>query len=137
MASSSRHFVIPSDFAKMREVQQIIMTDVEGQPFDDEGIFAIKLALEETIINAIKHGNKFDPTKTVTIDSKTSADQFEITICDQGEGFKRKQVPDPLAEENLEKSSGRGLLLIESYMDSVKYSNGGRCVKMMRKNRKL
>jgi serine/threonine-protein kinase RsbW len=134
MATAKLHFVIPSDYAKMREVQSAIMQRVIERRFDDESVFAIKLAIEEGIINAIKHGNKHDPGKTVTIDCKVSDTLFDITIQDQGVGFLRKDVPDPLAEENLEKSSGRGLLLIESYMNKVEYSDQGRRLHMTRKN---
>ncbi len=136
MTDSVLHFVIPSDYARMREVQAAIMDAVHAHQFDEESIFAIRLALEETIINAIKHGNKNDRAKTVTVDCTVTDTLFAVEVLDQGEGFKRKAVPDPLAEENLDKSSGRGLLLIESYMNSVKYSDAGRRVRMTRKNRR-
>lgn len=131
MTDSTFHFVIPSDLAGMRQVQSPIMEAVAAHHFNDDARHAIQLALEECLINAIKHGNKLSPHKRVTVDAKVTDKLAEITIQDEGAGFKREDVPDPLHEDNLEKPSGRGLLLIESYMTSVKYSDGGRRVKMV------
>lgn len=127
-------FTIPSDFAAGRDVQKRILDDVSRVGFNSQGQFAIKLALEEALINAIKHGNRLDPKKKVHIEAKVSPQQFEIIIEDEGPGFKRGEVPDPTLEENLEKCSGRGILLIEAYMSSVQWSHGGRRLKMVKKN---
>lgn len=136
MADSKIHTTIPSDFPSMREVQGQLVSAVEAHHFGDDAVFAIKLALEEALINAIKHGNKLDPSKTVTVDAKISDEQAEFVIQDQGEGFKRKDVPDPTADLNREKSSGRGLLLIEAYMSDVSYSDKGRRLKMIYKRKR-
>src|SRR5689334_16032290 len=123
-------FDIPSDLSASRDVHKAIMERVEGLHYGEQSTFAIRLALEECLMNAIKHGNKLDPNKTVHVEAKVTQKQTEITIEDQGKGFKRDNVPDPCAEENLLKCSGRGILLIEAYMDKVQFSNGGRKVKM-------
>jgi serine/threonine-protein kinase RsbW len=133
MTDSKFHFVIPSDLAGMRTVQGDIIASVRAHGFDEDSTHAVRLALEETLINAIKHGNKLNPKKRVTVEGSVSDQKVEITIQDEGNGFVREDVPDPLHEDNLEKPSGRGLLLIESYMTSVKYSDGGRRVTMIRK----
>jgi serine/threonine-protein kinase RsbW len=127
-------FTIPSDLAASRDVHKTIMDRVEAQHYDEQSTFAIRLALEEGLMNAIKHGNKLDPKKTVHVEAKVTSKATEITIEDQGKGFHREQVPDPCAEENLLKCSGRGILLMEAYMDEVKYSQGGRRVRMVKKN---
>jgi len=127
-------FTIPSKFEAGREVQKRILDDVTRVGFNSHSQFAIKLALEEALINAIKHGNRLDPKKKVHIEAIVSPKQLEITIEDEGPGFHRGDVPDPTLEENLEKCSGRGILLIEAYMSSVQWSNGGRRVKMVKKN---
>lgn len=124
------HFVIPSDFSQSRLVQDRILAAVEARHYSDNDIFAIKLALEEAMINAIKHGNRLDPGKTVTVHARVSRDEVEIVIEDQGSGFDRAGVPDPTDPANLEKASGRGILLIESYMTSVEWSNQGRRLRM-------
>ncbi len=127
-------FTIPSDPAASRDIQKAIMDRVESLKYGEQSRFAIRLALEEGLMNAMKHGNKLDPNKTVHIEAKVTPRQTEITIEDQGKGFKREDVPDPCADENLLKCSGRGLLLIEAYMDKVQFTRGGRRVKMTKKN---
>jgi serine/threonine-protein kinase RsbW len=127
-------FTIPSDPAATRDVQKQIMDRVEAEHYGEQSTFAIRLALEEGLLNAIKHGNKLDPRKTVHVEAKVTAKSTEITIEDQGDGFERSTVPDPCADENLLKCSGRGILLMEAYMDKVQYSRGGRRVKIVKKN---
>ena len=133
MTDSKFHFVITSDYARMREVQGKLMSAVEAHRFDEESCFAIKLSLEEALINAIKHGSKGDPKKSVTVDARVTDKLAEFTIVDEGAGFARSEVPDPTDVANLEKSSGRGLLLIESYMSEVKFADHGRKLWMVRR----
>ena len=125
-------FTIPSDFDAGRDVQRRILEDVQKHGFDGHNFFAITLALEEALTNAIKHGNRLDPRKKVRVESKVSNKKTEITVEDEGEGFARSCVPDPTAEENLEKCSGRGILLIEAYMNQVKWDRGGKRVRMVK-----
>jgi serine/threonine-protein kinase RsbW len=127
-------FTIPSDFAAGRDVQKQILDDVTRHGYTSQNQFAVKLALEEALINAIKHGNRLNPSKKVRIEAKVSARRLEIIIEDEGPGFARGAVPDPTLRENLEKCSGRGILLMEAYMNSVHWSRGGRRVKMVKKN---
>jgi serine/threonine-protein kinase RsbW len=127
--------VIPSEFAQVRRVQNAVIPHLQAHGFDEDGIFAIKLALEEALINAIKHGNRMDATKTVTFESSVDNDRAVFAVGDQGPGFRRSDIPDPTAEENLEKSSGRGILLIESYMHGVTFEDEGRRIRMTRFNR--
>ena len=127
-------FTIPSDLAASRDVHKAIMDRVESLKYDEQSSFAIRLALEEGLMNAIKHGNKLDPGKTVHVEAKVTPRSTQITIEDQGKGFARTEVPDPCASENLLKCSGRGILLMEAYMDKVQYTRGGRRVKMVKKN---
>jgi serine/threonine-protein kinase RsbW len=125
---------IPSDFTPARDVQKRILDLVKAQGFDGQSQFAIQLALEEALINAIKHGNKLDPAKNVHVEATVTPKQTEIIVEDEGPGFDRTCVPDPTAEENLAKCSGRGILLIEAYMHEVEYSKGGRRLRMVRRN---
>jgi serine/threonine-protein kinase RsbW len=125
---------IPSDFIAGRDVQKRILDDVAAAGYNAEATFAIKLALEEALINAIKHGNKLDPGKKVRVWAKVTPATCEIHVEDEGPGFDRKSVPDPTAEENIEKCSGRGILLMEAYMNSVAWDRGGRRVRMVKKN---
>lgn len=123
-------FQIASDFAESRIVQDRIIDAVQAENYSDNDLFAIKLALEEAMINAIKHGNRLDPTKSVKVTAKVTHEQVEITVEDEGAGFDRADVPDPTDPANLEKSSGRGILLIEAYMTSAEWSNRGRKLRM-------
>src|SRR5689334_4609379 len=125
---------IPSDFAAAREVQKRILDDVKRSGYAAQPTFAIQLALEEGLINAVKHGNKFDTKKQVRVQATIDTKQAEIVIEDEGPGFDPGCVPDPTLEENLEKCSGRGILLIGAYMDFVEWTNGGRCLRMIKRN---
>jgi len=133
-SNASVKMTIASSYDDAREVQRLIRDEVEKAGFDDDSQFAIKLALEEAIINAIKHGNKLDRTKQVHVEWKVTPQVAEITIEDEGPGFNRDSVPDPTKETNLEKLTGRGLLLIEAYMNSVEYTKGGRRVRLVKTN---
>jgi len=127
-------FVIPSDFEQSRDVQEQIMAEVERLGYCDAAHFAIKLGLEEAMVNAIKHGNQLDPSKKVYVEAVIGQDAAEISVEDEGEGFDRASVPDPRCDENLEKCCGRGILLIEAYMTRVQWSNRGRRCTMLRLN---
>ena len=125
---------IDSDLSVMRRVQDQILQEVARYQYDSHSQFAVRLALEEGLINAIKHGNHFDPKKKVKIEYRIDAHQLDVIIEDEGPGFERHGVPDPTLDENVEKCSGRGILLMEAYMDSVEWSGGGRRVHMIKKN---
>jgi serine/threonine-protein kinase RsbW len=114
------------------EVCEWILPKLKAYNFSQEDIFAIHLALEEALINAVKHGNKMDPNKEVKIDYLVSSDKVEISMTDQGNGFNPEAVPDPRLGENLYKNEGRGLLLMQSYMDVVEYNKLGNRVRMVR-----
>jgi serine/threonine-protein kinase RsbW len=142
VAGSSRHgdanpprrlvFTIPSDLNAGRAVQKQILDDVRRNGFEGNTFFAINLALEEGLTNAIRHGNRLDPKKTVHVEAEVTPKRVEISIEDDGPGFDRNSIPDPTAEENLEKCSGRGILLIEAYMSNVTWDRGGRRLKMVK-----
>ena len=127
-------FTIPSDDKAIRPVQKRILDDVIRHGFNTHSLFAIRLSLEEALRNAIIHGNRLDRKKKVHVQAKVSPLRVEITVEDEGSGFKRKTVPDPTLDENIHKCSGRGILLMEAYMNSVRWTRGGRRVKMIKKN---
>jgi len=125
-------FTIPSDFTACNDIQLRIMEDVEQNGFDSESIFAIRIALEEALVNAIRHGNRLDPRKKVHVEAEVTRGRAEIIVEDEGAGFDRGTVPDPTADENLGRPSGRGILLIESYMSDVSWERGGRRLRMVK-----
>jgi serine/threonine-protein kinase RsbW len=127
-------FVIDSDLEQGRDVQKQVLQAVRDHGFEGQNYFAITLALEEAVTNAIRHGNRLDKSKKVRVEAKVTQERFEIEIEDEGKGFDRTSVPDPTTAENIEKCSGRGILLIEAYMNSVTWDRGGRRVRMLKLN---
>ena len=125
---------IPSDYNAGRDLQERILEDVQRQGFSTDNAFAVRIALEEALVNAIKHGNASDASKKIHVEARVTAKRAEITIEDEGGGFDRQAIPDPTLEENLHKCSGRGIHLIEAYMDEVQWSRGGRRLKMVKEN---
>ena len=141
---ASYSIVVESKPSAIVSVFEQIRSKLIDNNFGKDDIFAIHLTLEEAFLNAVKHGNKMDadkhiridysvdPTKKITVEYSVDADKVEISIKDQGPGFKPDAVEDPRFGENLFKPGGRGLLLMNSYMDMVKYNPEGNCVYMIR-----
>jgi serine/threonine-protein kinase RsbW len=127
--------VIASDPAEARRIQEHIEQLLQDRQAHDHDIFSIRLALEEALVNAIKHGNQSDPAKKVRISYRLLADRFEVAISDEGTGFNPEDVPDPTAAENLERPCGRGLMLMRHYMSEVRYNDRGNAVTMSKRFR--
>ncbi len=87
--------------------------------FDEDEVMRISMAVREAAVNAVLHGNAYDPGKKVSLVLERTALDLIITIRDQGKGLDMSKIPDPLAPENLLKTSGRGIFLIRSFMDEV------------------
>lgn len=123
--------VLASDPAEARrfqeELEQFLLQSSHASTHE---IFSIKLALEEALINAIKHGNQMDCAKKVRVLYRVMVGFFEVRVMDEGTGFDPGDVPDPTAVENLERPCGRGLMLMRHYMTEVCYSSSGNCVAM-------
>lgn len=117
--------VIPSDTVRGQEIQERIIEMMERYSFSERDVFGTRLALEEGIINAIKHGNRMDLDKTVHICWGISGEKVRVVIQDQGAGFQPEDVPDPTADENLERPCGRGLMLMRAFMDVIEYNEVG------------
>jgi serine/threonine-protein kinase RsbW len=128
--SSAVDVVIPSDVAEARLIQDQIEQLLQTCLAHEKDVFGIRLALEEALVNAIKHGNQMDRSKRVFVSYRLEGNRFEIVIRDEGGGFDPEDVPDPTAVENLERPCGRGLMLMRHYMTEVSYSQGGNVVTM-------
>lgn len=107
-----------------------ILQELERLGWNGRDYFGVQMALEESMSNAIRHGNKCDESKQVLVECKASPERFWLRITDEGPGFKPQAVPDCTADENLECPGGRGLALIQAYMTNVEYNNCGNCVTM-------
>jgi serine/threonine-protein kinase RsbW len=102
-----------------------VLTEMAQAGFGEHDRFGVRLALEEAIINAIKHGNRGDPAKQVQVTYHINSGEIVTEIEDQGSGFNPSQVPNPLAPENLERPGGRGVFLMRHYMTFVQYNERG------------
>ncbi|MEX0643473.1 MAG: ATP-binding protein [Pirellulales bacterium] len=110
----------------MREIlERLTQCGWEGRD-----LFGIELTLEESISNAIRHGNHLDESKQVQVECKVSPERFWLCVEDEGHGFRPGTVPDCTADENLECPGGRGLALIRAYMTRVDHNQRGNCVTM-------
>ena len=124
--------VVQSQPLALDGVYKQILGGLKQNNYSDDDIFAVHLAFEEACLNAVKHGNLMDPSKTVTVEYTVNTEKTTITITDEGKGFDPKGVPDPRLAENLYQPEGRGLLLINAYMDVVEYNDRGNRVYMAR-----
>jgi serine/threonine-protein kinase RsbW len=121
---------IASEYAEAQRIQSLIEEALQASAYTEHDIFSIKLALEEALVNAIKHGNQMDPDKRVFVSYAVTTDRFDIRITDEGPGFNPEEVPDPTAIENIERPCGRGLLLMRGFMTEVHYHGKGNTVRM-------
>lgn len=116
---------IPSDTSAGQAVQERIVARLEELAYSTRDVFGVRLSLEEALVNAIKHGNGMDPSKTVRVECSISPDFVRVVVEDQGPGFKPEDVPDPTEEENLERPCGRGIMLMRAFMSHVEYLGRG------------
>lgn len=107
-----------------------MLAALEHHRYDATCSFAVRLAIEEALANAFRHGNKGDRRKHVRLVCQVDARQVRIEIEDQGEGFDPNAVPDPTAPENIELPCGRGIVLMRAYMSSVVFHPPGNRVEM-------
>jgi serine/threonine-protein kinase RsbW len=98
--------------------------------------FGVDMAVREAVTNAVIHGNKLDDAKEVELRLRNTPEVFEISVHDQGSGFDPSEVPDPTRDENILKTSGRGIFFMRNFMDEVDWSadpKGGTSVRMIKK----
>ena len=123
--STTKSWVIPSTLTDAVEVLKDIVAAVEKADYRREAVFAVRLALDEALANAVKHGNDNDPTKKVTVELDVNDERVVVSVQDQGPGFIPEQLPDPTADENLSRPNGRGVMLMQAYMTEVGYNDSG------------
>jgi serine/threonine-protein kinase RsbW len=108
---------LESDLKNVEVAEEIVRRVAARAGFGEKTQHQIEMAVHESMINAIWHGNKNDASKSVWLRFEISKDRLEIRIRDQGNGFNIDEVPDPRSSENLLKVSGRGIFLIRTFMD--------------------
>jgi serine/threonine-protein kinase RsbW len=119
---------------ELDQVLEPLAARMTAAGYSERDVFAVRLAMEEALVNAIKHGNGGDPGKEVRVSYEVTDERVLAEVEDQGPGFDPTSVPDPLLPENMERPCGRGLLLIRAYMTWVRYNDRGNRVTLC-KNR--
>jgi serine/threonine-protein kinase RsbW len=117
----SFEFECKSDPKEIAKVEPFLNKINEATKMDDGTFYRLLVAGTEAINNGILHGNKSDPDKSVFVICTVDSRKLVFRVRDQGRGFKPEEVPDPLEEKNLMKTSGRGIFLMRSLMDSVAF----------------
>jgi serine/threonine-protein kinase RsbW len=126
-------FELPSDLALMNGVLEYLQERVAKLGLIRPERSNLFIALDEAFVNAVKHGNKNDPSKLLKITAELSSKEASFTVEDEGEGFDIRAIPDPCDPANLFRTSGRGVLLIYNIMDEVEYNAQGNRVKMVKR----
>ena len=121
---------LPSERAAGCHLLEELLTRFESENWTPRDLFGIRLALEEAIVNAIRHGNRLDPKKQVHVECISSDEKIWIKITNEGPGFNPAAVPDCTDPDRLEVPSGRGILLMRNYMTLVEYNSTGNVVVM-------
>ncbi len=137
-APKSFALTIPSRLDEMVTVHALVGEAIKEYKISDELAHWIELTISESMINAIQHGNKSDPTKEASLKISSDGNMIEIIVEDEGRGFTLDKVADPTDGANLLKPSGRGILIIRSFMDEVVLSQregGGSRLRMVKKLR--
>lgn len=112
---------LESSLASVDKLEQTAEEFASRAGFDEDSAPNIAMAVREAAVNAVLHGNAYDPNKQVTASFETSPESLTIRIADQGPGLDPESVPDPLAPENILRGSGRGIFLIRAFMDEVHF----------------
>src|SRR5438270_6271931 len=108
---------LDSTLESVDSAEELALGLAERAGFGDEDLMKIGMAVRESMVNAVVHGNRYNANKKVRLTVTHSAESLTIRIADEGEGFDVESLPDPLAPENLMRTSGRGIFLIRSFMD--------------------
>lgn len=120
--------LLESTLDSVDQAEELATAAAQRAGFDEDDLMKIGMSVREGMVNAVVHGNRYNANKKVRFAVSNAADRLTIVIADQGEGFDFEGLPDPLAPDNLLRTSGRGIFLIRSFMDGVelkRLENGG------------
>jgi serine/threonine-protein kinase RsbW len=124
------HIEVPSISENIRMIESFIDNAKEKFELDDDIYGNIMIAITEAVNNAIKHGNRSDSSKNVSLSLSLDDSRIKFRVEDEGHGFDYANLPDPTAPENLEKPGGRGIFLMKHLSDEVEFMEGGRIVEL-------
>jgi serine/threonine-protein kinase RsbW len=116
-------YTLESTLETVNKAEETALAIAAKSGFDEDEVQRIAMAVREATVNAVLHGNAYDPNKRVIVSFESSDDALTVTVKDEGKGLSPDDIPDPLAPENLLKQSGRGIFLIRAFMDEVRFRN--------------
>ena len=116
-ATKSLDTLLESTLDSVDEAESLVLQSATEAGFEEEDHHKLGMAVREAMVNAVVHGNRYNSKKKVHLAVEQFPDRLRITITDEGEGFERTDLPDPLAEENLLRHSGRGIFIIRAFTD--------------------
>lgn len=102
--------------------EQVVLAEAQALGLDDDDLYRVGIAIRECMVNAVVHGNRYNSRKKVHLKVVRTSDKLTIVVRDEGDGFDPNAIPDPLAGENLLRGSGRGVMLMQSFMDEFQIS---------------
>jgi serine/threonine-protein kinase RsbW len=118
---AKQSIALKSTMESVNEIEAIAERMAEEAGFDEDTRFHVTMAVREATINAVLHGNEYDPTKQITATFENNGKDLVFVVTDQGKGLDPDTLPDPLAPENLLRGTGRGIFIIRSLMDEVHF----------------
>jgi serine/threonine-protein kinase RsbW len=125
MRESSRHTpetverFMDSALESVDSAEELAVGMAQRAGFDEDDLMKIGMAVRESVVNAVVHGNRYNVNKKVHFSVTRNTERFTVRIADEGDGFDFSHLPDPLSRENLMRASGRGIFLVRSFMDEV------------------
>lgn len=137
VTEQTTELILPSRIESVAEAAQAAANFISRLGLGEEIAFGVDMAVREAVTNAVLHGNKQVLEKTVEVTLSNSARALEITVRDHGTGFDPGSVPDPTDPQNLMKTSGRGILFMNTFMDEIqwlRHDEGGTVVRMVKRH---
>lgn len=136
MTSETTELSFPSGIEAVDKAATAVSEFLNRVGIGDDVAFGVDMAVREAVTNAVVHGNKLDDAKVVEVRLRNTPDVFEISVHDEGAGFNPNDIPDPTKDENLLRTSGRGIFFMRNFMDEVDWSadpKGGTSVRMIKR----
>ena len=115
--------VLESSLESVDHAEQTVLREAEVLGFDEDDLHRIGISVRECMVNAVVHGNRYNARKKVHLKVSRAPDRLTVWVADEGDGFDPAALPDPLASENLLRQSGRGVLMMQAFMDEFQICN--------------
>jgi serine/threonine-protein kinase RsbW len=115
--------VLESSLESVDHAEQTVLREAEVLGFDEDDLHRIGISVRECMVNAVVHGNRYNARKKVHLKVSRAPDRLTVWVADEGDGFDPASLPDPLAGENLLRQSGRGVLMMQAFMDEFQICN--------------